>query len=170
MAASLQQPPLYNSYISTTATSLQQPPLYNSHISTTATSQQQPPPYNGCLSTIATSLQQPPLYNSHLSTTATSLQWLPLYNGHLSSTATSLQGYLSTTAIFLYRESIHSLLFQPRYNSHFLLSPSWQLWRGTVVEKEQEDRSQKLCWTFQTTSNVATIQYFLWYREFVCEW
>ena len=122
-----------NGHLSTTATSLQRPPLYNGHLATTATSLQRPPRYNGHLSTTATSLQRPPLYNGHLATTATSLQRPPRYNGHLSTTATSLQrpprynGHLSTTATFFGGQSIHSLLFQPLSNGHFILSPRWPL-------------------------------------------
>ena len=52
---------------------------------------------------------QPPLYNSHLCTMATTLQ-LPLF-----------------------WRTIHWLLFKPLYNGHFLLSPRWPLWRGSII-------------------------------------
>ena len=88
---------------------------------------------------VSTSPQWPPLYNGHLSTTATSPQRPLPHNGHLSSTVTFPQwpllhyGHLSTTAIFFGRQSIRSLLFQPLYNGHFLLSPRWPLQRGSTV-------------------------------------
>ena len=61
--------------------------------------------------------------------TATSPQQLPLYNGH-----------------FFGGQSIHSLLFQPHYNDHFLLFLKWLLERGwTVIRKNSQTASFFLC-------------------------
>ena len=46
---------------------------------------------------------------------------------------TSINGHLSTTDIFFGGQCIHSLLFQPLYNGHFLLSPRWPLQRGSTA-------------------------------------
>ena len=48
----------------------------------------------------------------------------PLYNGHLSP-----------TAIFFGGQSIHSLMFHPLYNGHFLLFPRvpWETRAGSSL-------------------------------------
>ena len=68
----------------------------------------------------------------------------PQGNASLATQATI--GYLSTTPTFNMADSPYNdsclnlsttttslLLFKPLYNGHFLLSPSWPLWRGSTV-------------------------------------
>ena len=68
----------------------------------------------------------------------------PKGNASLATQATI--GYLYTTATFNMADSPYTdsclnlsttttslLLFKPLYNGHFLLSPSWPLWRGSTV-------------------------------------
>ena len=52
---------------------------------------------------------------------------------HLHSRPPPHDSHLSTTAAFLGRQPIHSLLFKPLYNDHFILSPRRPLWRGSSV-------------------------------------
>ena len=56
----------------------------------------------------------------------------------------SINDQLSTTAnvFFFGRQSIHSLLVQPLYKSHFLLSPRWSLLKGSTVIQQQATRWQ----------------------------
>ena len=59
-------------------------------------------------------------------------------NGHLSTMSTSLQW-----PFVFYQQSIHSLLFQPLYKGHFLLSLRWPLQRGSTVLLLLHSRLQK---------------------------